>query len=190
MPRGVKRKRQASNQPEQQTGVRDTTPATTEANASRADDHSNTRGRNGTRGVRNGSGSTGTDENGTSSNNGGQNGESSGGQRNESSGGQNNESSGGQSNESSGGQSSESSGGRSRENSGGQLATALTRDDIPVLVREISRQLRPSNPEVHAPLVPGKYVMSLAFICVKCLGPHKNLGGSYSCVDTPGLRAH
>ena len=115
MPRGVKRKRQASNQPEQQTGVRDTTPATTEANASRADDHSNTRGRNGTRGVRNGSGSTGTDENGTSSNNGGQNGESSGGQRNESSGGQNNESSGGQSNESSGGQSNESSGGKSNE---------------------------------------------------------------------------
>ena len=161
MPRGVKGKRQSSNQPEQQTRIRDTMPATTEADALRVDNHSNTSGRNEMRGFRNGSGSTGTTGsgdknggNGTSSNNGGQNGKSSSRQ----------------SNESSGRQSNESSGGRSSENSGGKLATALTRDDIPVLVREISCQLRPINPEVHAPLVPDKICDVAYFVRCEVLG--------------------
>ena len=56
------------------------------------------------------------------------------------------------------------------ENSGRQLATALTRDNIPVLVREISCQLRPINPEVHAPLVPGKICDVAYFVRCEVLG--------------------
>ena len=44
---------------------------------------------------------------------------------------------------------------------GGQPPDPLTRDDIPVLVREITRQLRSNNTEVHLPLVP-----STSHLCV------------------------
>ena len=39
-----------------------------------------------------------------------------------------------------------------------QPPAPLTRDDIPALVREITRQLRLDNTEVHPPLVPGTLV--------------------------------
>ena len=46
---------------------------------------------------------------------------------------------------------------REDSNNGGQPPAPLTRDDIPALVREITRQLRSDNTEVHPdpPLVPG-----------------------------------
>ena len=46
---------------------------------------------------------------------------------------------------------------REDSNNGGQPPAPLTRDDIPTLVREITRQLRLNNTEVHPdpPLVPG-----------------------------------
>ena len=43
----------------------------------------------------------------------------------------------------------------SGSNVGRQPPAPLTTDDIPALVREITRQLRPDNTEVQPPLVPG-----------------------------------
>ena len=43
----------------------------------------------------------------------------------------------------------------SGSNIGGQPPAPLTRDNIPALVREITRKLRSDNTEVHLPLVPG-----------------------------------
>ena len=40
-------------------------------------------------------------------------------------------------------------------NVGRQPPAPLTADDIPALVRKITRQLRPDNTEVQPPLVPG-----------------------------------
>jgi len=66
---------------------------------------------------------------------------------------------------------------------GGHPPTPLTRDDIPALVREISRQLRPDNAEVHTPLVPGTRC---------CVSRVPLLGASKGPVidDTPGLGVH
>jgi len=51
---------------------------------------------------------------------------------------------------------------------GGHPPTPLTRDDIPALVREIARQLRPDDAEVHTPVS-----------CVVChwFSPIRNLKG-------------
>jgi len=49
---------------------------------------------------------------------------------------------------------------------GGHPPTPLTRDDIPALVREIARQLRPDDAEVHTPLVPG------TMCCVSLVFPY------------------
>ena len=50
---------------------------------------------------------------------------------------------------------------REDSNNGGQPPAPLTRDDIPALVKEITRQLRSDNTEVpDPPLVPGTYILN------------------------------
>ena len=52
---------------------------------------------------------------------------------------------------------------REDSNNGKKPPAPLTRDDISALVREITRQLHSDNTEVHQPLVPGTYIIS---VCV------------------------
>ena len=81
---------------------------------------------------------------------------------------------------------------REDSNNRGQPPAPLTKDDIPALVREITRQLRSDNTEVHPdpPLVPGTQLYTeLAFVCHSQGSRLDPLEGP-AIFDIPGPRVH